>query len=297
MEETKKKKKSKLGLIKRFVPYYKKYKWILALDLFCAALTTLCELALPLLVREITSYVTEKTGDSFIVPEFVKLVLSCGLLYVILRLIDTLANYYMATHGHIMGARIETDMRRDLFSHLNKLSFSYYDNTKIGTLMSRMTSDLFDVTEFSHHCPEEYFISSTKIIFAFIILANINLPLTLIVFASLPLIGLCLAFFRKRMKQAFKDGREQTGIINSQIEDSLLGMRVVKSFANEELEKKKFGRGNDKFLKIKKRSYFYMGGFQSSTRLFDGLMYIIVVVVGGLFLVWDGITIGDFEIK
>ena len=300
MEETKKKKekkKSKIGLLKRFLPYYKKYKWILVLDLFCAALTTLCELALPLLVRAITSYVTEKTGESFIVPDFVKLVLGCGLLYIILRLIDTLANYYMATHGHIMGAKIETDMRRDLFSHLNKLSFSYYDNTKIGTLMSRITSDLFDITEFSHHCPEEYFISGTKIIFAFIILANMNLPLTLIVFASIPLIVLCLAFFRKRMKQAFKDGREQTGIINSQIEDSLLGMRVVKSFANEGVEEKKFGKGNEKFLKIKKRSYFYMGGFQSSTRLFDGIMYIIVVVVGGLFLVWDGFTIGNFTVK
>ena len=141
-------------------------------------------------------------------------------------------------------------MRRDLFAHLNKLSFSYYDNTKIGTLMSRMTSDLFDVTEFSHHCPEEYFISGTKIVFSFIILGSINLPLTLIVFSSLPLIGLCLAFFRKRMKQAFKDGREQTGIINSQIEDSLLGMRVVKSFANEDVEKEKFGKGNKKFLKM-----------------------------------------------
>ena len=297
MEEVKKKKKSKLGLLKRFVPYYKKYKWILFLDLFCAALTTLCELALPLLVREITSYVTEKTGESFIKPDFIKLVLGCGILYVILRVIDTLSNYYMATHGHIMGAKIETDMRRDLFAHLNKLSFSYYDNTKIGTLMSRMTSDLFDVTEFSHHCPEEYFISGTKIIVSFIILGSINLPLTLIVFSSLPLIGLCLAFFRKRMKQAFKDGREQTGIINSQIEDSLLGMRVVKSFANEDVEKEKFGKGNKKFLKIKKRSYYYMGGFQSSTRLFDGMMYIIVVVIGGLFLVWDGFTIGDFTVK
>ena len=291
------KKKSKIGLIKRFLPYYKKYKWVLFLDLFCAALTTLCELALPLIVREITSYVTNKTGASFIKEEFITLVITCGFIYVGLRIVDTCANYYMATVGHIMGAKIETDMRRDLFSHLQKLSFSYYDNTKIGTLMSRMTSDLFDVTEFSHHCPEEYFISGTKILFSFIILFRVNKPLTLIIFASIPLIVLSLAFFRKRMKQVFKENREQTGIINSQVEDSLLGARVVKSFANEHIEEEKFGKGNEKFLKIKKRSYYYMGGFQSTTRLFDGLMYIVVVVAGGLFLVWDGFTIGNFEIK
>ena len=291
------KKKSKVGLIKRFLPYYKKYKWILFLDLFCATLTTLCELALPLLVREITSYVTNNTGTSFIRNEFIKLVLTCGFIYVGLRIIDTCANYFMAANGHIMGAKIESDMRRDLFSHLQKLSFSYYDNTKIGTLMSRMTSDLFDITEFSHHCPEEYFVSGTKIIFSFVILLRVNVPLTLIIFSSIPLIVLSLAFFRKRMKNVFKEGREQTGIINSQIEDSLLGVRVVKSFANEKIEESKFNQGNEKFLKIKKRSYFYMGGFQSSTRLFDGIMYIVVVVMGGLFLVWDGFTIGSLSIK
>ena len=291
------KKKSKIGLLKRFIPYYKKYKWILIFDLFCASLTTVCELALPMLVREITSYVTENEGASFIPEEFVKLVLGCGLLYVILRIIDTGANFYMASNGHIMGTKIETDMRHDLFSHLQKLSFSYYDNTKIGTLMSRMTSDLFDITEFAHHCPEEYFISGIKIICSFIILSNINFPLTLIIFSSIPLIVLSLAFFRKKMKKAFKESREQTGIINSQIEDSLLGVRVVKSFANEEIEKGKFDKGNKKYLNIKKFAYNVMGGFQSTTRLFDGLMYIVVVVAGGLFLVWDGFTIGSLEIK
>ena len=290
-------KKSKLGLLKRFIPYYKKYKWILIFDLFCASLTTVCELALPMLVREITSYVTENEGASFIPEEFVKLVLGCGLLYVILRIIDTGANFYMASNGHIMGTKIETDMRHDLFSHLQKLSFSYYDNTKIGTLMSRMTSDLFDITEFAHHCPEEYFISGIKIICSFIILSNINFPLTLIIFSSIPLIVLSLAFFGKKMKKAFKESREQTGIINSQIEDSLLGVRVVKSFANEEIEKGKFDKGNKKYLNIKKFAYNVMGGFQSTTRLFDGLMYIVVVVAGGLFLVWDGFTIGSLEIK
>ncbi len=291
------KKKGKLGLLKRFLPYYKKYKWILFIDLLCATLTTICELILPMLVREITSYVTEKTGDAFIKEDFISLVLGCGLLYIILRVIDTCANFYMASNGHIMGTKIETDMRHDLFAHLNKLSFSYYDNTKIGTLMSRITSDLFDVTEFAHHCPEEYFISGTKIVCSFIILCTINVPLTLIIFSAIPLIVLSLMFFRRKMKRAFKESREQTGIINSQIEDSLLGVRVVKSFANEGVEQEKFDKGNNKFLKIKKSAYYVMGGFQSTTRLFDGLMYIVVVIAGGLFLVWDGFNIFGFEIR
>lgn len=287
-------KKSKIGLIKRFLPYYKKYKWILFLDLFCASLTTLCEIALPLIIKQITSKAEELGLGNILTNDFVKLVIGCGLLYITLRIIDTCANFYMASVGHIMGTKIETDMRHDLFSHLNKLSFSYYDNTKIGTLMSRMTSDLFDVTEFAHHCPEEYFISSIKIICTFIILCFINVPLTLIVFATIPLFILSLVFFRKRMKKAFKESREQTGIINSQIEDSLLGVRVVKSFANEGLEQEKFDKGNKKFLNIKKSAYYAMGGFQSSTRLCDGIMYIVVVVAGGLFLAYDKINVSDF---
>ena len=154
-----------------------------------------------------------------------------------------------------MGTRIETDMRRDLFGHLQKLSFSYYDNTKIGTLMSRITTDLFDVTEFAHHCPEELFISGVKVICAFIILSTMNLYLTLIVFASVPIIVVSLVFFRKRMKNAFNESRRHTGELNAQIEDNLLGIRVVKSFANESVEEEKFEKGNRKFLDIKKNIY------------------------------------------
>ena len=287
-------KKSKIGLIKRFLPYYKKYKWILFLDLLCASLTTVCEIALPKIVAKITSTAEDVGLGNILRDDFIKLVIGCGLLYIILRIIDTCANFYMASTGHIMGTKIETDMRHDLFAHLNKLSFSYYDNTKIGTLMSRMTSDLFDVTEFAHHCPEEYFISSIKIIATFTILCFINVPLTLIVFATIPLFILSLVFFRKRMKKAFKESREQTGIINSQVEDSLLGVRVVKSFANENLEQAKFDKGNEKFLKIKKGAYYAMGGFQSSTRLCDGIMYIVVVVAGGLFLAYEQIDSSEF---
>ena len=248
-------------------------------DLLCAGLTTVCELVLPMIVREITGRATEDLASLT-----VDLIIKCGLLYLVLRLIDTAANYYMTTVGHIMGTRIETDMRRDLFSHLQKLSFSYYDNTKIGTLMSRITNDLFDVTEFAHHCPEEFFISGIKIICSFAILCTMSVPLTLIVFSVIPLMIAVLIFFRFKMKKNFAESRKHIGELNSQIEDSLLGIRVVKSFAREGLEQEKFDKSNKKFLKLKSERYYIMGGFTSSTRLFDGIMYIVVVAIGALFM-------------
>lgn len=276
-------------LIERFIPYYKKYKWILLLDLFCASLTTICELVLPLIVR----FITDKAINDM-ASLTVEIILSLGLFYMILRIIDGVANYYMADIGHVMGAKIETDMRRDLFGHLQKLSYSFYSNTKIGQLMSRITTDLFDVTEFAHHCPEEFFIAGIKISVAFIILGNINIWLTLIIFSALPIMLLTAGYFRRRMRIAFKRSRVQTGEINAQVEDNLLGMRVVKSFANEAIEEEKFDVGNGIFLDIKKDTYRYMAGFQTTTRLFDGLMYILVVVGGSLYMINGTITPGDF---
>ncbi len=285
----------RLSLLGKFLPYYKKYRWILVFDLFCASLTTLCELTLPMLVREITGAAAAEP-----MALTLELILRCGILYLVLRIIDTVANYYMASVGHIMGTRLETDMRRDLFAHLQKLSFSYYDNTKIGTLMSRITSDLFDVTEFAHHCPEEFFIAGIKIICSFVLLASINIWLTLTIFAIIPPMVLVLMIFNSKMKAGFRESRKQVGELNSQIEDSLLGIRVVKSFANEDIEQKKFDGGNVKFLNIKKKVYHIMAGFQSSTRLFEGIMYIVVVVVGALFLLYgdggvtSGISVADY---
>lgn len=278
----------KKGLIRRFLPYFKKYKWILIFDLFCASLTTLCELVLPLLVRMITNCAATA-------PETltVRLILSVGGFYLVLRIIDTLATYYMANIGHVMGARIETDMRRDLFAHLSNLSFSYYDNAKIGTLMSRLTSDLFDITEFAHHCPEEFFISFIKIAAAFCILSSVNVWLTLIIFSFLPFLFLVAFFLNRKMRATFKASRVQVGELNSQVEDSLLGIRVVKSFANEPIEIEKFKKGNHKFLDIKKLSYKYMALFQCSTRSFDGIMYVAVLVSGSLFMIHGRITSAD----
>lgn len=275
-------------LIKRFLPYFKKYKGMLIFDLFCAALTTVCELIFPLIAREITDM-----GINDPASLTLAFILRVGILYLILRIIDTAAYYYMSSYGHIMGSKIETDMRRDLFAHLQKLSHSFYDETKIGQIMSRITSDLFDITEFAHHCPEEFFVAGIKIIVSFVILSRFNLWLTLIIFATMPLMFISLSFFNKRMRRTFKKSRQQIGELNARVEDSLLGIRVVKSFANEGVEEEKFEEGNQELLRIKRKNYHYMGGFHSSTRICDGIMYITVVVFGAIFIMHGKIEPAD----
>lgn len=274
------------GMFRRFLPYYKPYIGIIIVDLLAAALTTICELVLPMIIRQITG----TAGDGTLLLETV---VKLGLLYLFLRVIDVAANYFMAYIGHITGTKLETDMRHDLFAHLQKLSFSYYDDTKIGQIMARITSDLFDITEFSHHCPEEFFIAAIKIVGSFIILAGINIWLTLCIFAAIPLMLVVALVFRKKMKNAFKFQREQIGEMNAIVEDSLLGIRVVKSFANEDVEQKKFDKGNKIFYEAKKRAYKYMALFQSSTRFFDGVMYVVGVMIGSFFLLDGQITAPD----
>lgn len=275
-------------LIARIFPYFKPYKSTLFFDLFCAALTTVCEMVLPMIIRKITN-----TAIAAVAQLTVSMVLSLGLLYFVLRVIDSFANYYMANTGHVMGAKIETDMRRNAYAHLQKLSDSYYNNTKIGQIMGRITNDLFDITEFSHHCPEEFFIAFIKITVSFIILARINLPLTLLVFMFVPIMTVVCRAINKRMRKAFSEQRYQIGELNANIEDSLLGQKVVKAFANEDMENARFDVGNREFLRIKKYSYKIMGLFQTSTRVFDGLMYLTVLVGGGLFLINRKIQPGD----
>lgn len=275
-------------MLRKFSHYYKPYIGIILFDLFCAAVSTICELVFPMIVRHITN--TALIGSTSML---LSSVLRLGGIYLFLRICDTVANYYMADIGHVMGARLETDMRRDLFNHLQKLPNSYYDNAKVGQIMSRVTNDLFDVTEFAHHCPEEMFIASIKIIGAFIILGRINLLLTLLIFMLLPLMLVSAIVFRKKMKSAFKSQREQIGILNAELEDSLSGIRVVKSFANEDIERSKFEIGNQKFLDTKKISYKYMALFQSGTRFFDGVMYIAVIVIGSIFMIYGQINSAD----
>ena len=281
-------KRSSLQLIRRFWPYEKKYLKTVILDLFCAALTCLCDLILPLILRTITNL-----AMTDLAALTVSLVLKLTFLYFILRLIDAGAQYYMADMGHVMGVYIETDMREDAFDHLLKLGYTYYSNTKIGQIMGRITNDLFDVTEFAHHCPEEFFIAGLKFVVSLVILCTYNVPLTILIFACIPLMTVVSIKLNRWQRKAFRRQRIQIGELNAQIEDSLLGERVVKAFGVEEREKVKFTKGNQEFQDIKKLTYKTMAAFQASTRLFDGLMYLLVVLGGGLFVIRGAISPGD----
>ncbi|MBE5895111.1 MAG: ABC transporter ATP-binding protein [Lachnospiraceae bacterium] len=275
-------------LLKRFLPYYAKHKGVLALDLFCAALTTICELILPMIIRYITN-----TGMEDVTKLTMETLGSMAGLYLLLRLVDCAANYYMANMGHVMGAKMETDMRSDAYAHLQKLSNTYFNNTKVGQIMGRITNDLFDVTEFAHHCPEEFFIAGVKALVAFIILARVNLPLTVMVFVMVPVMAFVCIKLNRRNRKAFARQRVQIGELNAAIEDTLLGQKVVKAFTNEALECEKFEEGNRKFLDIKKETYRYMADFHTSIRAFDGVMYLIVILAGGIFVMNEKITPGD----
>ncbi len=277
-----------IALMRRFWPYLAKYKVVMLLDLFCAALTVICEMVLPLIMRYITNAAVNNLA-SFTVQTVVRLTL----IYFVLRLIDGAAAYFMADVGHVMGVYVETDMRRDAFDHLMHLSDTYYANTKVGQIMARITSDLFDVTEFAHHCPEEFFIAGLKVVISFVILARASLPLTLLVFACVPVMGVVSTILNLRLRAAYRMQRRQIGELNAQIEESLLGQRVIKAFAAEDQEREKFEQGNRDFRDIKKKGYVRAAVFQTSTRLFDGLMYLVVILAGGLFLVKGLINPGD----
>lgn len=277
-------------MLKKLLPYYKKYSGLFALDMFCSALTTVCEIALPLIVRKITDRAAHDVHDLT-----AELIIKIVGFYILLRIIDTAANYYTASGGHIMGARIETDMRNDLFSHLQDMSYSFYDDTKIGQLMSRITNDLFDITELSHHGPENVLMTVIKIIAGFIMFASMNIWLAVIVFSLLPLMMLLTSRSRRKMRAAFKQQRREIGEINARTEDSLLGIRVVKSFANEDIEREKFNEGSRRFFKSKKNGYRYMAVFHCTVRLCDGLMYIAIVGIGAAFMMKGKTTVGDFS--
>lgn len=275
-------------LLKRFVPYYRNYIGIMIMDLFCAALTTVCELVLPLILRYITNM-----GMNDLASLTIRTIVIIGGVYFALRIIDGMASFYMAYTGHVMGASIETDMREDAFAHLQKLSDNYFNNTKVGQIMSRITSDLFDVTEFAHHCPEEFFIAFLKAVVSFVILAGINPLLTVIIFVLIPVMAVSCSYFNLQVRKAFKRQRNHIGELNARIEDSLLGNKVVRAFTNEDVELGKFNKDNQEFLKIKRETYKYMAAFQNTIRIFDGLMYVVVIVAGGIFMIKGLISPAD----
>ena len=279
---------SNIGLIKSVIPYFKKYKNILFIDLLCAGLTTASEMVLPLILRYMTNI-----GIADASSLTLQLITRIAVLFIIIKCVELVAVYYMASIGHIMGAKIETDMRFDMYKHLQTMSDNFYNETKVGQIMSRMTNDLFDITEFAHHCPEEYFIGFIKICISFVILFNINMPLTLAVYLMIPVMFISSNRFKNSMRREQKKQRVHVGDLNSSIEDSILGIKVVKSFANEDIELKKFEKDNSKFLSIKKLFYKSMAGFNTVNRSIDGLMYFIVIVFGGYQMMKGRLVPGD----
>ncbi len=281
--------KDNLELIKRFFPYLKKHLGTEAVVLTCAMVSAACEIILPLIVRRITD-----TGVSDPAGLTVELIVLICVAYIALRSIDSIASYCQSYYGHKMGTKIENSMREDMFDHLQTLSFTFFDNTKVGQLMSRMTSDLFDVAEWAHHFPEMVLMTVVKFVASFYIFATMDIRFAVAIFVLMPFMIIFTKKSRTKMRDTFKKGRHQVGEINARIEDSLLGVRVVRSFTNEKTEKAKFAQGNEEYVAIRNKSHKYMSQFHATVRLIDGAMYICVVAMGAL-LMKNGVTSpGDF---
>ena len=274
---------------KKFIGYYKPYKKLFFADMFCALVAAGVTLVLPLIVRYITSTVVyEEANVAF------KTILGLAAVMIFLVVVECACNYFITSFGHIMGSKMETDMRTEIFNHYQKLSFRFYDDQKVGQLMSRVTNDLFEISELFHHGPEDIVISIIKFIGSFIILLNIHVGLAICAFAMLPVMFFYAYHFNGKLKRAYKKNRARIADINAQIEDSLSGVRVVKSFGNEEIEKEKFDKGNQAFLESKKNSYMCMGGYHAGLGAFTTLITIIVVVAGGIFLTQGSLKVSDF---
>lgn len=274
--------------LKKFIAYYRPYKGMFFLDMFCALVLSGIDLFFPSLVKYLMDEVYEKVP-----PNMVEIVLISGLGLLLLYIIRYFCQRYITAQGHIMGARMETDMRRDLFTHLQKLSFSYYDNANTGTLMSRITNDLFDISELAHHGPEDLFISILKIIGAVVMMLSMDVKLTIILLVLMMFIVGFTAFYNLKMRAVFAENRKKIAAVNAQTQDTLSGIRVVKSFSNEDIEQRKFDRGNEQFLKTKEDSYSIMGQFFSGNQLLQGILYISVLVLGGIFLGRGQISTSD----
>ena len=273
---------------KSIFAYYKPYLGLFWSDMFFAILGAGITLAIPLIVRYITNDVVYLPGD-----EALSLILRLGLVMLFLVAVEAFCNYFIAYFGHMMGAKIEHDMRNEIFGHYQRLSFHFFDNQKVGQLLSRVTNDLFDISELLHHGPEDVVISLIKFIGSFVILVSVNLRLTLVTFAFVPVMALFAVFANRKMKTAFKANRARIADINGQIEDSLSGIRVVKSFGNEEVEMEKFRQGNQRFVESKRLSYRYMGMFNSGMGAMTTLVTIVVLVAGAVFLADGSMEVTD----
>ncbi len=273
---------------KKMLSYYKPYMRIFIADMIFATLSAAVALIIPLVVRYVTSTLIYEQRDVILHQT---LYIAVGLL--VLLLVDCYSRFFIGNYGHVMGAKIEYDMREEVFDHLQKLSFSFYDDAKVGQLMSRVTNDLFDITELLHHGPENIILSVLKIVGAFIILVNINGWLALAAFIILPVMFVFALVLNRRMRRASRRNREKIAEINAQIEDNLAGIRVVKSFANEQEENRKFSIGNKGFLAAKKNSYHYMGTFQAGVGFFTTLIQVSVIITGCVLIANGRLDISD----
>lgn len=278
----------KNGKWKKFLSYYKPYKKIFAADMFFACLGAAITLLIPLIIRYITNDVIYRDSS-----ESLHTILILTGIMAALILLECYCNYFIAYYGHMMGAKMEYNMRNEIFAHYQRLSFSFYDNQKVGQLMSRVTNDLFEISELFHHGPEDIIISIIKLAGSFSILLSINWRLALLSFAVVPAMLIYAGYFNIKMKKAFVKNRARIADINAQIEDNLSGIRVVKSFANEEIEMKKFQTGNDRFVESKKESYRYMGLYHSGLGAFTTFISVLVIASGAVFITRDMISITD----
>lgn len=274
--------------LKKLFAYYAPYKFLFYSDMLFAVLGAGVTLVIPLVIRYITNEVVY-----FEAERARREILTLGAVLMLLVIFEIFCNFYIAYYGHTMGAKMEADMRKDIFGHYQKLTFAFYDNQKVGHLLSRITSDLFDISELLHHGPEDLVISVIKIIGSFIILLTVNVRLALVAFAFIPLMAVFAFYYNGKMKKAYRRNRERIADINSQIEDSLAGIRVVKSFANEKEEMKKFKAGNDNFVAAKKVSYKYMGIYNSGLGAMTTLVTVAVLVAGVLMMLSGAVGLTD----
>jgi ATP-binding cassette subfamily B protein len=273
---------------KKFFSYYKPYLGLFLSVMFCAFLVAGITLLIPLLTR----YITKTVVEGYL-PNALSEIYRTGALMLLLIVIHTACNYYVDYRGHAMGAMMESDMRSELFDHYQKLSFRFYDDQRTGQLMSRITNDLFSLAELYHHGPEDYLIYTVKFIGAFVVLININVPLTIAVFLFLPILAVFSLYFTKRLNLAFKRSRERIGDINAQVEDTLAGIRVVKSFVNEETEKKKFAYENSRFLESRKSIYKNESFIYQGVGMITQLITLTVIVFGGISITNASLDLAD----
>ncbi len=275
-------------ILKKLASYYRPYMPLFLADMFFAIVGAGVTLVIPLMVRYITN-----EALALDVQQALGKIMSLGVVMLVLVAVECFCNYFITNFGHVMGAKIEYDMRAEIFAHYQRLSFSFFNNQKVGQLLSRITSDLFDISELLHHGPEDLVISLIKIVGSFVILINIDAKLTMIAFAFVPVMLVYAAYFNTRMKRAFKRNREKIADVNSQIEDNLSGIRVVKSFANEDMELKKFAEGNRGFLAAKKDSYYYMAGYHSGLNALTTLITIAVLIAGASMIAHGRADVAD----